>query len=193
MTNKLPRVHTLTVNAQTRALAIMTPLDISEAYDPSSGDPQPPWHSYRGIWDTGATNTVICERIVKEVGISRTGMGIANTAGGKFSVDRFLVNVRLPSGIAFSGIQVTKGNLGDDIDVLIGMDIITAGDFSITNADGKTCMSFRIPSLKKIDYSEEQRQLQAREAEKHLSGYDKKIADRQRLLEKMQKRNNPQS
>jgi hypothetical protein len=108
-------------------------------------------------------------------------------------VDRFLVNVRLPNGIAFSGIQVTKGNLGDDIDVLIGMDIITAGDFAITNADGKTCMSFRIPSLKKIDYAEEQRQLQTREAEKNLSGYDKKIADRQRLLEKMQKKNNPQS
>jgi hypothetical protein len=169
----------------------VTPVSISEAYDPSSGDPEPQWHEYRGIWDTGATNTVICEKIVKDLGISATGKGMANTAAGKFPVDRFLVNVRLPNGVAFSGMQVTKGDLGDDIDVLIGLAIITSGDFAITNVDGKTCMSFRVPSLKKIDYSEEERLHRDHEAGKHLQGYDKKMADTQRLIEKMKKRNNP--
>ncbi|MCY7409416.1 MAG: SEC-C domain-containing protein [Chitinophagales bacterium] len=32
------------------------------------------------------------------------------------------------------------------------MDIIAMGDFSITNLDGNTCMSFRMPSLHEIDY-----------------------------------------
>lgn len=32
------------------------------------------------------------------------------------------------------------------------MDIIGIGDFSITNFNQKTCMSFRIPSLHEIDY-----------------------------------------
>jgi hypothetical protein len=40
-------------------------------------------------------------------------------------------------------------------DVLIGMDIISMGDFAITNARGKTIFSFVIPSLnKKISFIE---------------------------------------
>ena len=32
------------------------------------------------------------------------------------------------------------------------MDIIGLGDFSITHCDGRTCMSFRLPSQERIDY-----------------------------------------
>ena len=32
------------------------------------------------------------------------------------------------------------------------MDIISLGDFSVTNVDGKTAMSFRFPSIKEVDY-----------------------------------------
>ena len=32
------------------------------------------------------------------------------------------------------------------------MDIINQGDFSITNKDGITCMSFRVPSMHEIDF-----------------------------------------
>ena len=42
------------------------------------------------------------------------------------------------------------GNQG--LGVLIGMDIITAGDFAVSNYNGTTMFSFRIPSQKKTDY-----------------------------------------
>lgn len=32
------------------------------------------------------------------------------------------------------------------------MDIISKGDFAITNVDGKTVFSFRIPSVETIDF-----------------------------------------
>ncbi len=35
------------------------------------------------------------------------------------------------------------------------MDVITMGDFSNTNYNGKTAVSFRIPSIKTIDYVQE--------------------------------------
>jgi len=39
-------------------------------------------------------------------------------------------------------------------DIIIGMDIISMGDFVITNARGKTLFSFVIPTLnKKISFS----------------------------------------
>ena len=50
--------------------------------------------------------------------------------------------------------RVTDGNiLGTD--VLIGMDIINTGDFAVTNVDGKTCMSFQMPSIRRIDFVKE--------------------------------------
>ena len=37
-------------------------------------------------------------------------------------------------------------------DVLIGMDVITQGDFAVTNREGRTVFSFRVPSLIHLDF-----------------------------------------
>ena len=66
------------------------------------------------------------------------------------------MNIRLPNGVGFSGIRVTLGELGD-ADMLIGMDIINQGDFAVTNSNGKTKFSFRIPSQADIDFVAEDR------------------------------------
>ena len=42
-------------------------------------------------------------------------------------------------------------------DVLIGMDIISRGDFAITHPGGRTKFSFRVPSQADIDFVEEDR------------------------------------
>lgn len=41
------------------------------------------------------------------------------------------------------------------IDVLIGMDVISKNDFAISNYNGKTQFSFRIPSQNDVDYKAE--------------------------------------
>lgn len=38
------------------------------------------------------------------------------------------------------------------VGLLIGMNIITKGDFVVTNYQGSTVMTFRVPSLQKIDF-----------------------------------------
>ena len=38
------------------------------------------------------------------------------------------------------------------MDVLIGMDVIGTGDFAVTHADGRTCMSFQMPSRRRIHF-----------------------------------------
>ena len=57
----------------------------------------------------------------------------------------------LPNNVGIAYVEVTEGDLMGE-DVLIGMDIITRGDFAITNVGGKTTFSFRIPSVETIDY-----------------------------------------
>jgi uncharacterized protein YchJ len=52
---------------------------------------------------------------------------------------------------------VTEGTISGG-DVLIGMDIITRGDFAVTNSDGRTTFSYRWPSTKRIDFVKEIKQ-----------------------------------
>jgi hypothetical protein len=44
----------------------------------------------------------------------------------------------------------------DDCDLIIGMDVMTQGDLSITNFEGKTIFSFRMPSINRVDFESEQ-------------------------------------
>ena len=51
--------------------------------------------------------------------------------------------------------RVTMGTLPPRSDVLIGMDLISQGDFSVTNKGGSTVFSFRVPSQVHTDYVKE--------------------------------------
>ena len=52
------------------------------------------------------------------------------------------------------GMRVTKGNM-KGAEILIGMDIINQGDFAVTNLNGITKFSFRVPSTAHLDFVEE--------------------------------------
>ncbi len=54
------------------------------------------------------------------------------------------------------GVLEHDGQLGEDVDVLIGMDIISRGDFAISQDEfGKIWCSFRHPSKRlRIDFNE---------------------------------------
>lgn len=82
----------------------------------------------------------------------------------------YLVNLYLLNGVAFSEIHVTKAERLGDADILIGMSVITCGDFAVTNFKGRTKFSFRIPSLEHIDfvkdYKKEQRKNPTRRSNK---------------------------
>jgi gag-polyprotein putative aspartyl protease len=107
----------------------------------------------KAIWDTGATATVITDNVVRSLGLIPTGMSNVNTANGPAIQNTYIIDVVLPTGITVKDVTVTGAMaLSGGCEVLIGMDIITIGDLSITNHKGITCMSFRIPSLHEIDY-----------------------------------------
>lgn len=107
---------------------------------------------WSAIWDTGATKTCITKRIADDLKLIPVGRTTISTANGLTVADTYFVNVGLPNGIIVPNVLVSCADLGSDIDVLIGMDIITLGDFSITNLNGHTVFSFRIPSVSEVDF-----------------------------------------
>lgn len=89
------------------------------------------------------------------------------TASGLEDAETYLINIGLPNGVGFAILQVTKAELGNANDVLIGMDIISQGDFTITNKGGNTVFSFRHPSATHIDFVKEHNEAALRERFKH--------------------------
>ena len=81
----------------------------------------------------------------------------------------------LPNKIGFPHIRVTRGVLSPDVDMLIGMDLITQGDFSITNTGNKTIFSFRCPSMHHVDFV-----TQGANKSKNLGGGKRKNKKRRR-------------
>lgn len=168
----MPKSSSFTSRFNGIAIALLTECSVCPGYEPEScvgpDSPTPPnFEPFLAIWDTGATGSVINQKVVDACSLKPTGMMQCHGVHGTQTVETYLVNILLPNKVVFQNVQVTKGQLGDEVSVLIGMDIISAGDFSITNCDGVTLFSYRIPSQRHIDYVAMHHQESIRENQTH--------------------------
>lgn len=99
---------------------------------------------FKGIWDTGASKTAVSMSVVEKLDLPFIGPVQSKTANGPRTASMYLANIYLQNGVAFTGIEVVDGKLLD-VDFLIGMDIIGAGDFAITRSGEKTIVSCQFP------------------------------------------------
>jgi hypothetical protein len=150
----LRRIHAFTVKHEGLANRIITPLGISKVFDPKNPPEEiPPYSNTSALWDTGATNSCVTKAVADRVGLIPTGSGFVDHAGGRTERNRYTVNFLLPNRVGVAGVQVTEcdsppGGFG----AIVGMDVIMQGDFTITNLNHKTWMTFRIPSIQQVDY-----------------------------------------
>ena len=143
-----------TVQYSSRVREIVTPVGISAPYGPGLSDASSVRvKTFSGVWDTGATCSVVSQRIVDELMLRPIDRAVAETASGSYNACGYLVAIYLPNGVVFPAIRVIDSPaIGGGADALIGMDIIGDGDLAITNVDGRTCMSFQLPSSRRIDF-----------------------------------------
>lgn len=135
---------------------LVTECTVSEAWDPNGTAPSPTIKTFLALWDTGATRSSITQNIVASLGLIQTTFINVEHAGGLTrNVPVYLVNIGLPNRVQFMGVEVAESKLPAGIDAIIGMDIIARGDFAVTNRDGNTVFSFRIPSQALIDFVNE--------------------------------------
>ena len=101
----------------------------------------------RALWDTGAVTSVIDKSLVEKLDLVPFDSGRAYTAQGFYESSMYLVDVLLPNNIIVKGLRVGDGEF-QGFDMLIGMDVISLGDFHLTN-DGNTVFKFVIPPEEK--------------------------------------------
>ena len=97
----------------------------------------------RALWDTGAVTSVIDKSLVEKLGLVPFDTGRAYTAQGFYDSSIYLLDVMLPNNIIVKGLRVGDGDF-QGFDMLLGMDVISLGDFHLTN-DGNTVFKFVIP------------------------------------------------
>lgn len=134
------------------ALCIDTVCKISEPYD-SCIDPgaHPPFLELNAIWDTGAMRSTISTQIAEKLNLIPIGQSRVCHADGESVCNYYVVNLLLPNKIEIKMLMVNDGKL-TDTDMLIGMDVITLCDFTITSSGAETKFSFQIPSTLDIDF-----------------------------------------
>lgn len=111
------------------------------------------FNNYKALWDTGATNSVITPKVVAELGLKPIGVSKNRHAGGISDVNIYLVDICLPNNIVIPGVRVSEcADQAGRFDFIIGMDIISLGDFSITGQGERRMVSFCMPSALTIDY-----------------------------------------
>ena len=148
-----------------RAKRLVTKLSVGKEFNHASQEVlQPSPHlqiECKALWDTGASRSMIDKNFASQLELNPLGLPVTiHTAGGDRQTNLYSVNIYLPNDVVFQRVKVVEGELarhrGDEgCELLIGMDLISKGDFAVTNFDGNTCMSFRFPPSGHIDFVRE--------------------------------------
>lgn len=108
-----------------------------------------------GIIDTGATGSVISENIANCLKAIPQTYAKVNTASSQGVITPvYEASIELSGKVTIGNLMVTSGALLSGAECLIGMDILSKGDLAVTHYEGKTCVSFRVPSRQCIDFVE---------------------------------------
>ncbi len=111
-------------------------------------------HSTTGLWDTGASGSMITSSLVKKLKLMPVGKMEVHGVNGKKITNLYYVVLEIYTNRVKIRLRVSEceklSNTGAEM--LIGMDVIMLGDFAITNYNNKTTMTYRIPSINEIDF-----------------------------------------
>ena len=105
------------------------------------------------LWDTGAATTCISKNVVKTLNLTSNEEVYIDTPSGRSKTKIYEIDIILPNEVYLKKIKVYETTIGDQgFDLLIGMDIISKGDFCVSGVNGVITASFRYPAQGVTDY-----------------------------------------
>lgn len=152
--------NAFTIKYKKRVNVLITMVSVSQARVSLSSSPSRLRLQFNAIWDTGASCSCITKSAVEQLQLTSFNKTVVHTANGKRECDVYKADLFLPNGVCFDMLNLTEcSDLSDKCDILIGMDIIGAGDFAIAEDNERTIMSFRVPHISSMDYVEIEKQV----------------------------------
>jgi hypothetical protein len=135
-----------TYNSEERLNHIITPISIRQSSELAKifGTNFVPVDTY-ALWDTGASASCISKSLANQLGLKSVEICYVSGVGGIHKSNVYTIDILLPNRVTVNGVRVTEFFDNGVFNVIIGMDIITIGDFAISNYGGKTTVSYRMP------------------------------------------------
>ena len=144
-------VHAIICKNTGRVDCIKTPVTVTNPLTHDTADTL-------GLWDTGATYSCITSDLANTLNLQPVQKAMLAGIHGAQETNIYWIRVTLDNpNITIPLLASESFDLSDDhkTGLLIGMDVITQGDFCITNHKGNTVMTFRTPSLETVNYEDE--------------------------------------
>lgn len=146
-------MKSLTVFIPPTQQVILTECSICKDFDPD--DPEAvrgaQYITVNALWDTGCSGVAISQRVIDTLGLVGNGVTDVHNAGETYQSQYYPIAVKLPNNTNVHFLRATLAKT-HGFDILIGMQIISKGDFAVTNYEGQMCMTFRIPSIKRENF-----------------------------------------
>lgn len=107
----------------------------------------------KALWDTGADRSMISRDLARTLGLVPHRYINSHTTNGVVRCPTYQISIMLPNGAGLPKLSVVEGDF-DDHDIIVGMDLITLHDFSLThNKEGELIFSIVFPPLNTaVDY-----------------------------------------
>ena len=129
---------------------LLTPIDVIPVASSDEIISQTPLR-IRALWDTGATLTAIKPRLKDRLKLRMVRADSSATIAGLgdriYNADYSVMTLRLRNNFEINWCPVYVVDYAVDVDIIIGMDIISMGDLIISNSNRKTLFSFIMPSI----------------------------------------------
>lgn len=138
---------------------------------PTNGNPNKPRIvSFKGIWDTGATSTVVTKNVIESLGLVPSGKAEVSGVNSCQIANTYIIDLYLPNNILLHDWRVIESEINSPgVSVLIGMDVIHNGDFSVNNGLGHTVFMFAMPPFEHFEnYVEKSDVLNRKKKQKYM-------------------------
>jgi hypothetical protein len=116
--------------------------------------------TFQALWDTGTRESLITSPAITKLDLKSKGEGEISGTGGTGRSRLFDVDIIFNNGYEKLNWNVYEypGAKNKKYGLVIGMDIISLGDFAITQKNGKAFLSFRTPPKRTIDFEKEDKE-----------------------------------
>jgi hypothetical protein len=98
------------------------------------------------MWDTDSMGTCVSTRLARHLGLAPFRTTTLASLHGDSVTNVCFMDIVLPDEIVIENVMAMEIETQRDFDIIIGMNIIRLGDFSLCNDHGNTVMTFSLPS-----------------------------------------------
>ena len=104
------------------------------------------------VWDTGATRSCINETFALKYKLPISGMTICRGVNSQQQVNTYVVSLVLPNNNYVNDIEICSCDSTFPYGMLIGMDIISKGEFMVCTHNNITVYSFQNPAISLLSF-----------------------------------------